>query len=778
VANAEVYEFGEPFPGVIGRTIEESVPAWPERRRAPAGAPNVVWVILDDVGFAQLGCFGAPIDTPNMDALAQRGLRFNNMHATALCSPTRACLMTGRNHHANGLGVVPEMGLGFPGYNGTVPRENGMLPEILRENGYTTLAVGKWHLAPITELSAVGPFDSWALARGFEHHYGFMAGATDQYHPVLVEDNHEAYPPKTYEEGYHLSEDLVDRAIGYVNDLRQVDRAKPFFLYFCPGAGHAPHQVPVEWADRYQGVFEDGWDAYRERAIRRQLELGVIPPGTKLSGHNHNVPDWSGLSAGERRISSRFMEVFAGFMSHFDHQLGRLVAFLDRIGEFDNTLFMLVSDNGASQEGGPYGTFAREHASNKVQLGVEQRLRMVEEAHGPKWMTNYPFGWAWAGNTPFRRWKGETYRGGTSEPFIVTWPRVIEGGGAVVDQYAHVVDMMPTVLDAIGIDLPSHLNGREQPPVHGVSFAHVLRDPKARTKHGTQYFEMLGHRSIHHDGWRAVCPWEGRNADAAGKVFDAATLQDLDVNGWELYHVAEDFSESTDLAADLPAKRLEMITRWYVEAGKYGVLPLDGRVSARLLGPYVGGSVDTMTFSGGTQTIPARLVVKTTNRPWSIVADVEVPERAGGAILNLGGNTGGFVLFMHDGRLRFTYNNLGLDYHRGGSADAVAPGRHELRFDFEPTAPPDADRGRGAPGIGRLSVDGTTVADIDMPSMTPVVIPYTYGLTCGSAGPGRVTDELRGRSLFNGTIHAVTLSARGDFTFDADAEIEVILAEQ
>ena len=413
------YKPGSTFPGVIGRTVEVSTPAWPEPLRAKDGAPNVLFIVLDDTGFGQLGCYGSPIRTPHIDALAADGLLFNNMHTTALCSPSRSCMLTGRNHHSNGLACITEGSSGFPGYNGTIPFANGFLSEMLQQQGYNTYAVGKWHLTPVEQTSAAGPYDRWPLGRGFERFYGFLGGDTHQYYPELVADNHQVEPPATPEQGYHLTPDLVARAKAMIADAKQVAPNKPFFLYFCTGAMHAPHHVPKEWADRYKGQFDDGWDAYREKVFARQKELGVIPADTVLSRHDPDVQDWQGLPAEEKRLYARMMEVFAGFLEHTDHYIGELIEFLKQIGEYENTLIMLISDNGASAEGGPTGSVNEGKFFNNVPENLAQNLAAIEEIGGPKVFNHYPWGWTHAGNTPFRRWKRETYRGGTSDPFPV-----------------------------------------------------------------------------------------------------------------------------------------------------------------------------------------------------------------------------------------------------------------------------------------------------------------------------------------------------------------------
>ena len=522
------YRPGSAFSGVIGRTVEESSPAWPEPKRAEEGSPNVLFVVLDDTGFAQLGCYGSPIATPNIDRLAANGLRYNNMHTTALCSPTRTCFLTGRNHHSNGMACITEASTGYPGSNGNIPFENGFLSEMLLDHGYNTYAIGKWHLTPADQISAAGPYDRWPLGRGFERYYGFLGGETHQYYPELVYDNHSVEPPATPEEGYHVTEDLVDKAISFVTDSKQVAPDKPFFMYFCTGAMHAPHHVAKEWSDKYKGAFDGGWDAYREAAFARQQEMGIVPADAELSRHDPDVPDWGSLSDDERTLYARMMEVFAGFLEHTDHHIGRLIDHLERLGQLDNTIVMVVSDNGASSEGGPQGSVNENLFFNNVPESLEENLAAIDELGGPNTFNHYAWGWTFAGNTPFRRWKRETYRGGISDPLIVHWPAGIAAKGEVREQYAHAVDMVPTVLEAAGIEPPAAIKGVTQSPIEGLSFLHTFDDPDAASRRNTQYFEMMGHRSLYHDGWRAVCPWPGQSfTESGGKFGDPISKEKL-----------------------------------------------------------------------------------------------------------------------------------------------------------------------------------------------------------------------------------------------------------
>ena len=618
-AKAELKEYqpGTTFPGRMGRTIGESDPAWPAPIRAKPGAPNVIFIVLDDTGFGHLGCYGSPINTPNLDKLAKNGLLYTNMHTTALCSPSRSCMLTGRNHHSNAMACITEGSEGYPGSNGAIPFENGFLSEMLRGQGYNTFALGKWHLTPAEQISAAGPYDRWPLGRGFDRYYGFLGGDTSQYYPDLVYDTHQVEPPKTPEEGYHLTPDLVEKAIGFIADTKQLAPDKPFFLYFATGAQHAPHHAPKEWADKYKGKFDDGWDAYRKKVFAKQKELGIIPQNTELSRHDPDVQDWSKLPADERRLYARMMEVFAGFLEHTDHHIGRLIDFLDGMGELNNTLIMVISDNGASSEGGPTGSTNENKFFNNVPDDLQQNLAALDDLGGPKYFNHYAWGWTHAGDTPFKRWKRETFRGGVSDPFLVHWPKGIKAKGETRTQFAHAIDMVPTVLDALGIEPPAQIRGVTQSPIEGVSFAHTFDDAKAPSEHHTQYFEMFAHRAIYHDGWRAVCPFPGDSFIEAKASFGQLALtedklRELDATGWELYNLVDDPTETNNLAAANRAKLIEMIALWYVEAGKYNVLPLDSRGTGRFADerPQLTKDRRSYVYYPSTQVVPENVAVK------------------------------------------------------------------------------------------------------------------------------------------------------------------------
>ncbi|MGH2458815.1 MAG: arylsulfatase, partial [Chloroflexota bacterium] len=721
------------FQGVIGRTYRDSTPWWPPRVEARVGAPNVLFIVLDDVGFAQLGCFGSDLATPRIDRLAANGLRYANFHTTALCSPTRSCLLTGRNHHSNGMGAVADVATGFPGYDALIPRANGFLSQMLVPEGYSAFAVGKWHLCPTTETSAAGSRDQWPLGRGFERFYGFLGGETNQWVPDLVDDNHPVDPPRTPAEGYHLTADLTEHAIGYVKDLKVVRPDKPFFLYFCTGAMHAPLQVPMEWIDRYRGHFDKGWDRWREEIYARQLQTGIIPPGTELSPRPPWVRAWDDLSPDERKVYARLMEVFAGFLSHTDDQIGRLLDFLDEIGELDNTLIFLLSDNGASAEGGPTGLVNESSFFNGVPEDLQRSLAALDELGSPTTYPAYPWGWAWAGDTPLKRWKRETHQGGIVDPLIVHWPRGIAARGENRRQYIHAIDLVSTVLEVIGIEPPAQIDGVTQSPIAGQSFAASFDDAQVPSRRQTQYYEMLGCRALYHEGWKVVAyhPLEGTSY--SGRDPRAP----FDDDPWELYHIAEDFSECHDLADQYPGKLRRLIQRWWTEAGRYDVLPLDNRMGSRLAlwRPGVPPRERYVYYPGATP-VPEAAAVDVRNRSFRIAARATIPTGgAEGVLLAQGSRFGGWTFFIKGCCLRYTYNYLGLAEYRIVSDQPVPTGPVELGFQFTKT-------GEFA-GTGALLIDGKQVGEGSIPHTVPVqyTVAAGEGLCCGFDGGIAVTDE-------------------------------------
>jgi arylsulfatase len=767
--------------------VAESEPAWPEPLRAKEGSPNVIFFVLDDVGYGQMSAFGGLVNTPNIDRLAENGLRYTNMHTTALCSPTRSCILTGRNHHSSGVAAIMETATGYPGYDGRMPFENGMLSEMLLEHGYNTFCVGKWHLSPAEESTPAGPYHRWPLGRGFERYYGFLGGETNQWFPDLTYDNHSVPQPKTVEEGYHLDEDLADHAIRFVLDAHVNAPDKPFFLYYAPGCAHAPHQVAEEWIEKYKGKFDMGWDKYRQVVFARQKELGIFPEDAELSPSDPDVPEWDTLSDQQKQLYAHFMEVFAGFLEHCDYQIGRVLEAVENIGELDNTLIMLIPDNGASSEGGVNGAFNEMSSFNYYWETLEDILPRMDEIGGPRSYNHYPWGWSWAGNTPFRRWKKEVYRGGSTDNLIVSWPKGIKVRGEIRPQYAHAIDMVPTVLEALGIGPPESIRGVTQSSIEGVSFAHTFEVPSAPSEHHTQYFEMFACRAIDHDGWRAVCGFPGPSyAEGAqkGRNFgDEVTpeiLDDLDASDWELYHITEDPAEVHNLADQHPEKLREMIARWWVEAGKYQVLPIDGSVMQRFATerPRLTRERNQYVFYPNLSVVPIGSTPAVFNRAHSITAEVVISSGgAEGVLLAQGGIAGGYVFYMKDNKLHYLHNYLGLEELKVTSNVDVPVGTLTLRYEFEPTGEPDLRNGKGAPGRGQLYINGQLVGNAEFPTTVPILFGIE-GLSCGYDFGEAVSHEYQAPFTFTGTIHKVTVDLSGELIEDDESTMRRLIAQQ
>jgi len=630
-----------------GVTAAESIPSWDPRPTPPSNAPNVVVIVLDDTGFSHLGCFGSDIDTPNIDRLAEGGLRYTNFHTTALCSPTRACLLSGRNHHSVGMRWLSNLDTGFSNCRGVISKSAATLPEVLRKNGYGTFATGKWHLANLEDCSPAGPFDHWPLQRGFNRFHGFLGGATDQFSPELVIDNHAVEPPN--EDGYHLSEDLVDQAISMISAQQSSLPGERFFSYIAFGATHSPHQAPDSYLDKYKGTYDAGWDVTRQKWYEKQLDMGIIPPEAELSPRNRGVEPWDELNEEQKALYAKMQEAFAAFLDHTDDQVGRLVDFLEIQELLDDTLIVLLSDNGASQEGGKHGTINELAYFNLMRLEVSNMVEHLDEIGGPNHYNNYPWGWAQAGNTPLRFYKQNTYEGGIRDPLIIHWPNGIDDPGGIRDQYHHVIDVTPTILDVVGVVPPENFQGIEQQPVEGTSMRYTFPSNAvdATTTRTKQYYEMMGHRAIWSDGWKAV------TMHRKGEAFEDEQ--------WALYNTSKDFSECHDLSSDEPGKLKEMVDLWWSEAENFNVLPLDDR-GAEL---FVLRREDRVPpsrpqrFLKNTPHLERFKVPDIRNRSFEIAGKVNIGSSSEGVLVASGARTGGIVLYIADRYLVFEYNFMG-----------------------------------------------------------------------------------------------------------------------
>lgn len=747
------------FGGHIGRTVADSTPWWPD---PPAGLrlpgtdrterPNVVMIVLDDVGFAQFGCYGSTMATPHIDALAAGGVLHTGFHTTALCSPTRACLLTGRNHHAVGMRGVSNWNTGFPHMRGGIGPRTATIAHHLRDHGYATYAAGKWHLAPMDETSAAGPHHHWPLQQGFDRFYGFLQGETNQFHPELTHDNHHIDPPDRAggdggpDDGYHVSADIVDRSMGFVRDLHSVRPDRPFFLYLAFGAMHSPHQAPPEYLERWRGAFDEGYDVWRERWYQRQLELGVIPEGTTLAPPNLGVPAWNDLTENQQRFATRLQEAFAAMLDHTDAQIGRLVEFLRDLGELDDTVVMVLSDNGASREGGPYGTMDEFSFFNGVAEDIDDIVaNRLDDIGGPHSHSNYPWGWAQAGNSPLRWYKQNTYGGGVRDPLVVHWPAGIDARDEVRRQFCHAVDIAATVLDVTGAPAPELYGGHAQLPIAGRTIRPVWDDADAPPPRSVQYFEQLGHRGIWVDGWKATTyHWPG---------------QPFDDDEWGLYHLDADFSECNDLAEQHPDRLRELIDVWWTEAGAHGVLPLDDRL-IELFGipPRPGTTHDRTTYEylGDTSHVPTDASPTLGTQRWTITAHVEIDDTATagdaprGVIYARGAHNVGHSFFLDERGLHFDYNALG--HHTRASAPLdLGPGRHTLTVRFERERVTES-------AVITVGADGTDLASAEIPRIVRIL--GSTGMDIGRDALSPVVDDYDAPFPFTGTIHRVVFENR------------------
>ncbi|MEC8349118.1 MAG: arylsulfatase [Pseudomonadota bacterium] len=719
---------------------------WPTPATPPPGSPNIVLMMLDDVGFADFGCYGSEIDTPCIDQVAARGVRYSGFHTTAMCSTTRAALLTGRNHHAVGVGCLANFDSGYPGYRGKISKDAPTLAETLREVGYRNYMVGKWHVTPLTETGPTGPFDGWPLGRGFDRFYGFLDAETDHYSPELVRDNSHIEAPGTYASGYHLTEDLFDQAIGYIQGHIAASPKIPWFLMLTPGACHAPHQAPKPLIDKYDAIFSKGWDQCRKDRLQRQIELGVVPKGTQLPPRNDRVKAWADHSTDEQRVFSRLAGAYAAMLEHTDQQLARLMNFLHAAQLTENTLVLLLSDNGASQEGGPNGFVNAMGPFNGQPESMQTKLARLDDIGGPDTHSNFPWGWAMASNTPLKRYKQNTHGGGIRDPLIVSWPAKLPTDGSVRSQFCHVSDLAPTILELLGVE-SHHRPGIGTP---GCSFAASLHDAYAATAKDVQYFEMFGHRGLVHDGWKAVAYHE------PGTAFED--------DEWELYHLAEDFNEVHNLAEVEPERLQRMQSLWWQQAETNQVLPLDDRFAPRFAENaerHRGGRTH-YTFWPGMGHLPSDVAPDLRSRSYRIDVDLEVlSDRDSGVLIAHGDATGGYSLYMDNGHLVHDLNIGGI-HQLLTSPEPVLPGRRELAFVMQ-RQPQDDNT---VTGRASLRVDDVEVAELSTNSIFTLMISWS-GLDIGF-DRGTTVGNYASPFTFSGKLHKVTVDLSDDQELDHD----------
>jgi arylsulfatase len=723
--------------------------------KAPAGAPNVVIILIDDLGFGATSPFGGPMPTPTLDRLARNGLRYNNFHTTALCSPTRAALKSGRNHHTVNMGYITEMATGFPGATGQIPNTTAPVAEMLRLNGYSTAAFGKWHETAAWETSVSGPYDRWPTHQGFDKFYGFIGGETNQWAPYLYDGVTQVELPDNPK--YHFMTDMTDKAVAWIKYQKAMTPDKPFFVYFAPGAVHAPHHVPQEWIAKWKGKFDGGWDKVREETFAKQLKTGIIPPRTMLAPKPSAIRDWDTLSDNEKKLFSHQAEVFAAYVDFTDHEIGRMLDAIVEAGQADNTLiFYIAGDNGTSGEGGVNGMFNEYTYFNGVQEKVDDMLKLMDKWGGPDTYPHMASGWAVAFDSPFS-WMKQVASdfGGTRNGMVVSWPKGIKAKNEVRTQFSHVIDVAPTILEAAKLPEPKVVNGTPQIPMEGVSLAYTFEDAKAKDRHATQYFEIAGNRAIYHDGWFARtihrAPWEMQ------------PRKTLDKDVWELYNVRKDFSLSTDLAAKEPKKLAEMQALFVQEAEKYHALPLDDRTMERLSASMVGrpdllGDRTLLTLAEGMTGMMENVFINVKNRSKTITAEVEVPQGgANGTIIAQGGRFGGWSLYVKDGVPAYDYNFLGLQHTTIASPRKLAPGRNTIKFDFAYEG-----GGPGKGGTGTLFVNGEKVAEGRIDHTQPGIFSADETADVGIDLGTPVVEALgsEAKSKFTGHITKVTVEVK------------------
>jgi arylsulfatase A-like enzyme len=768
------------FDGHIALDVRDSAPDWSPYTSpsAPEGAPNVLIVLYDDTGLAAWEPYGGRIRMPTLQRLADNGLTYTQWHTTSLCSPTRSCFLTGRNHHQTGFACIVEGATGYPGSNAHLPRETGTIAQVLRANGYNTYWIGKDHNVPPEEDNPSGSKSNWPLQQGFDRFYGFFGGETNQWYPTLTEDNHAIEQPYPPEEGYHLSKDLADQALRILRDGHSAAPSRPWLMWFCPGANHAPHQVDQSWADKYKGQFDDGYEAYREWVLGRMIEKGVMPADTGLTPLNpmpegtfspvDTVRPWDSLSDDEKRLFSRMAEVYAGFSEHTDHQVGRIVDFLEQTGQLDNTLILYCADNGASGEGGPDGSVNENKFFNGWPDDIAENLRHLDDLGGPDTYNHYPTGWAVAFSTPFKMFKRYSYAGGTCDPLVIHWPKGISARGEIRSQYHHVTDIFPTILDCCGVEMPDVMDGYEQVPLVGTSMRYTFGDD-GPTRRGGQYYCMLGTRGMWEDGWKVVSvhgPTSG-----IGK---------FDSDRWELYHVDEDRSEARDLAAEQPERAERLVKRWLEEAHKFDVLPLDDRLPVEILReerPQAEPPRERYVYFPDAAEVPESAAVNIRSRSYRLLAEVEITSPdAEGVIFAHGSRFGGHALFLHERRAHYVYNFLGIAPEQRFVSERLEPGRYVLGVEF--TRESAGEHGESH-GTTRLYVGDEVVAEGPMRTQLGKFTLCGDGLCVGRDSSDAVSGLYRAPAEFKGgTILQVEVSVGDDQYLDLEKEAIAALARE
>jgi arylsulfatase A-like enzyme len=772
------------YPGLITYDAKDPDSSFPaiDPLRPPQSAPNILIVLLDDVGFGASSAFGGPVHTPNAERLAANGLKYNRFHTTALCSPSRQAMLTGRNHHSVGMGGITEIATSAPGYSSLRPNTAAPIAETLKLNGYSTAQFGKCHEVPVWETSSAGPFDRWPTGSGFEHFYGFIGGEAHQYYPALYEGTKPVEPGKSAEEGYHLTEDLADKAIGWIRQQKALAGDKPFFAYFAPGATHAPHHVPKEWIEKYQGQFDQGWDRVREETIERQKAMGVIPADTVLTHRHDEIPSWDEMPEELKPVLIRQMECYAGMLEHTDHHVGRVLDAIDELGVLDDTLvYFIIGDNGASAEGTVNGTFNEMLNFNGAAAmeTPEFMLNRLDDFGGPDSYNHYSVGWAHAMDAPLQ-WTKQvaSHFGGTRNGTIVHWPNGIAARGELREQFHHLIDIAPTLLEVAGLPAPISVNGVQQMPLHGVSMAYSFDSADAPDRHETQYFEMFGNRGVYHKGWTAVTkhrtPWElGSGSQIA-----------FDDDVWELYDTTTDWSQANDLSSEQPERLHELQRLWLIEAVRFGVLPIDDRTAERFDAELSGRPTlihgDSQVFYGGMSRLSENSVVNIKNKSHSVTAEIDVPDAgANGVIVAQGGSIGGWTLYAHEGRLKYCYNLFGIqrfDVASNGGSQEIAAGQHQVRMEF------DYDGGGLAKGgTVSLYVDGDKTGEGRVDATAAMIFSADDTLDVGEEGGALVTEDYGRDNAFSGDVHWVQIDLStddADHMVSDDERVRVAMARQ